>query len=470
MLLNKFQGKKIAILGLSVEGLSSFNYLYKKGACLTLLDQRIESKFKPSVLNQFKNKDISVILGSHYLDNLNKFDLIVRTPGFPLWNQYLQKAAAKGIAITSHIKLFFSLCPGKIIGVTGTKGKGTTATLIYNIIQASEKKAFLGGNIGIPPLSFLDKVTSDSWVILELSSFQLTDLNISPHLVVILNITSDHLYSSSLESPNYHLSQNEYLNSKINLLRYQQKSDYAVLNYDYKSCYDLRKYTKGKIWLFSKEKKINLGAYVRHGEIILSSGSNIFTICNVSEIQLRGSHNLENITAAITASYLAGISPKDIRLPVVEFKGLEYRLEFVREINGVKFYNDSFSTTPETAIAAIKSFKEPKILVCGGSEKGSDYTNLGQEILQTNVKEVILIGQTGPKIEKSIRQAAVKLKRPLPEITVGSEIMEEIVQKAYLTSKKGDVILLSPGCASFDLFKNYKERGFLFKKAVEHLI
>ncbi len=249
-----FKNKKIAIIGCSVEGLASVDFLIKQKAYLTLCDQKKEEEFKPELLKKFKQNKIKLQFGQNYLDHLEDFDLIVRTPGFPLWHSKLQKLSKK-VIVTSQTKLFFDLCPAKIIGVTGTKGKGTTATLIYQLLKKAGYQVFLGGNIGNPPFSFLEKLNNKSWVVLELSSFQLEDLKKSPHIAVVLNIASDHLYSASLESPNYHQSWQDYIKAKSNLVRFQTKNDFAVLNRDYKNSFDLRKLTKAEVWFFSTKKK-----------------------------------------------------------------------------------------------------------------------------------------------------------------------------------------------------------------------
>ncbi len=468
---NQFKGKKIAVIGLSVEGLASMEYLSSQGGFITGCDQKDNEKLHTVFVNRLKIKNINLKLGKNYLEGLDKYDLIVRTPGFPLWNTHLQKAIKQGKKVTSQTQLFLELCRGKIIGVTGTKGKGTTATIIYTILKNSAKDVFLGGNIGTPPFSFLQKVTKDTWVVLELSSFQLEDVTISPHISVILNITSEHLYSASWENPNYHLTKEEYKQAKINILRFQKKSDFAVLNRDYEFSYSLNAFTLADIWMFSRMKKVVNGAFVKDNKIFLSAYGKLIFICDVSKIQLRGAHNLENITAAITASSIAGADTKIFAKTITSFKPLEHRLEYVATRSKIQFYNDSFSTTPETTIAALKSFTEPLILICGGSEKNSDYNELGKEIIKSkNIKAIILIGSTASKIKQSVLNATKKLIKSAPQIIDGPNNMKDIVNLAVKLAIEGDIVLLSPACASFDMFKNYKERGTLFKKTVFSLL
>lgn len=465
--MDQFKSKKIAIIGLSIEGIASAQYLSAKNLDITVCDQRNEQKFEKNFLHKLRQRGVKTKLGRSYLSNLVSYDFIVRTPGFPLWNEKLQDAIKNGVIVTSQTQLFFELCKGKIIGVTGTKGKGTTSTLIYAILKDAGKKVFLGGNIGTPPFSFLDQTTKDSWVVLELSSFQLENLTISPHISVILNITSDHLYSASWESPNYHLSHGQYLQAKTNIVRFQKESDFTILNRDYERSNNLTKYTPADIWLFSIKQPVSKGAFIKKNTIFLSNQTNTFSVCQTSDIQLRGVHNLENVLAGVTASYLAGVNVGRMRATIRSFKALEHRLEYVAIRSNVQFYNDSFSTTPETTIAAIKSFTEPIILICGGSEKRSDYTKLGKEIAKSkHIKNVILIGATAKKIKKAILSSSSSISALKNKHIAGPKTMDEIVKLAYKLSAMGDVVLLSPACASFDMFKNYKERGMLFKSAV----
>lgn len=463
-----FQGKKIAVLGISTEGIATARYLVKKGAQVTACD-----KNKPQELGDNYHKitelNIPFRLGRDYLKALNEFEVVFRTPGMPLWLSEFREARKAGVEISSQTKLFFNLCPCSIIGVTGTKGKGTTASLIFEIFKKAGKKVFLGGNIGSPPINFLDKLTPDHWVILELSSFQLEDLEVSPHIAVVLDITSDHLFSVAQDSPNYHFSRRDYVRAKENIVKHQKKNDFAILNSDYQNSKGFSKLTRASIYYFSRRKKVR-GAYVKNGKIFLNKVSP-YLIGETRELILPGAHNWENVTAAICAASLAGISSLAIRKAIFEFKGLEHRLEFVRKVAGVKYFNDSFSTTPETAIAAIKAFKEPIILIAGGSEKGLDYIQLGREITNSSVKTLILIGQIAGKIEEAVMACSrFKVRGSKLKIIENLKTMKEIVKVASKETRPGDVVLLSPASASFDMFKNYKDRGEQFKKQVYSLV
>ncbi|MBI3887480.1 UDP-N-acetylmuramoyl-L-alanine--D-glutamate ligase [Candidatus Microgenomates bacterium] len=404
---------KVAILGLGTDTKDVIPYLESRGDLVTVLDEKNGKGFF----------------------NLDSYDLIIRSPGVYRYREELEKTKTQ---ITSKIKMFFDLCPAKIIGVTGTKGKGTTSTLIYEILKAAGKKVFLGGNIGTGIFHLLPELDKDCWVVLELSSFQLIDLDESPHIAVVLMVTKDHM--------DWHVDEEEYVNAKKNIVSHQKPTDFAVVNKDYPNSVEIGNSATGKVTWVSKDALKNM---------------------TDKEIRLRGEHNRENIVAAATVAKLIDIDEVTIRAVIKNFKGLEHRLEEVREVNGVTYYNDSFSTVPETAIAAIKSFHEPEILILGGSEKGSDFTKLGRVIAQTeNIRAVILIGLMAGRIEKAIKSSDTQNK---VKIIKDCQNMEEIVKIAYNTAVSGDVVLLTPACASFDMFKNYKERGQQFKLQVNSL-
>lgn len=444
-----FSNKKIAVLGLGIEGADVINFLLKRGAKeITVFDQKEASELE--FFDKFRN--LNFRLGSDYLEGgLLGFDIIFRSPAFKLSLPPIMEAQKRGAEISSATKLFFDFCPGKIIGVTGTKGKGTTSTLIYKILKKAGKKVFLGGNIGKPILSLLPKIDKNSWVVLELSSFQLQDLNKSPYLAVVLFIVPEHL--------DYHKDAEEYIMAKSNIVRYQEKGDLSVLNADNSNSSSFAFLTKGKVYYFSREKQVN-GGYVKEGKIFVFDK----VIGETKKLKLLGEHNWDNICAAVTASFLVGCPLEIIKRVTFSFKGLEHRLELVGKIKGVSFYNDSFSTTPEATIAAIKAFNSPIILIIGGVEKGADYTPLGREIVRSSVKATILIGETAEMIKKIVQGAGFKGK-----IILLKGGMKKIVETAFEIAREGEIVLLSPGCASFDMFKNYKDRGLQFKKYVKAL-
>ncbi len=454
-----FTNKKIGILGIGLEGVATAHFLSTKQAQITMLDHKKEADLDRTLVAGLKQMGITeFILGEDYLTHLQEFDIIVRSPGISSLLPEVQQAKEKGVVITSHTQLFFDASPCPIIGVTGTKGKGTTSTLITEMLKKEGKDAYLGGNIGLPPLTFLSKLTPQSIVVLELSSFQLHDLHSSPHIAVMLMITSDHL--------DYHKDTYEYVDAKRNILRFQERNDIAILNRDYIATHESDIYTEGQIYQVSRERTTDQGCYVEKGIVYLRQHGKEEKVIDSKDVLLPGKHNLENVCAAVMAATLSGVSKESIVAVLTSFSGLEHRLELVKTVGGVGYYDDSFSTTPETAIAAIEAFSVPEILILGGHSKGSDFTELGKVISTAkNIKAIIGIGEEWEKIKSEIRN-------PKSEILFieGATNMEQVVLAAAKIATEGNVVLLSPACASFGMFKNYKERGNLFKEAVRGLM
>ena len=430
-----FKGKKVAVIGLGIEGRDAINFLLEKGADVTLFDKNEVSDLNFDGIDKDR---IGIVAGENYLKGgLSGFEFVVRSPGVYRFIPEIVEAESRGVEITSAIKIFFEECPAKIIGVTGTKGKGTTSTLIYEILKSAGKDVYLSGNIGKPYLGLLPALKEDSWVVLEMSSFQLMDMKVSPHISVVLNITEDHL--------DWHKDRNEYVSAKANIVKYQSQSDFAVVNEEYETSRNFANLTKAMSTLFSKDK---LEAKFKEG------------------LLLRGEHNLENIAAAVTVGKCIGVSEETILETVRNFKGLEHRLELVAEVDGKTFYNDSFATGPQPTIAAVNSFTEPETLILGGSDKGLDYKELGNAIAaKGNVKSVIVIGDTRKKISEALYEKAVGINI----LDLEYSPMDEIVKKAFEITPDGGVIVLSPGAASFDMFENYKDRGVQFKNSVAKL-
>lgn len=456
--MTNWKDRKVAILGFGVEGISTAKFLARNGAQLTVLDQKEEQQLDDTQKKILKELQIAYSGGDNYLDAISGFEYIVRSPGISRFTPELVHAAKNGVAITSHIQMFMELCPAPIVGVTGTKGKGTTASLIYEMLKASGRDAYLGGNIGVPPLSFIDKLTEQSIVILEFSSFQLEDITQSPHIAVMLMVVPEHL--------NYHKDMEEYIAAKRNILAYQTPEDFAVINRDYIASNESDIHTEGKVFYVSRERSTTeQGCFIKDGGVWIAMQGTEWKIIDTDEIALVGKHNFENVCAAVMAATLAGATRSEITKVLKEFTGLEHRLELVKEIGGVKYYDDSFSTTPETAIAAIESFSQPEILILGGSSKQSDFRELGELIgKKENIKAIIGIGEEWPRIREQIAKGNKNMV-----VVEGAKDMKTIVQAAAKIAQKGDVVLLSPACASFDMFKNYKERGEEFHKEVAKL-
>lgn len=447
MNLTKLKNKNIALLGLGMENYALIKFLLnKKIDChLTICDRRNRAALGEKFKELKKFNHVTWQLGKKFKDNLDSYDILFRSPGWPLHCSGLRQARRKNkrIIIYSPMRLFFDLCPTKnIIGVTGTKGKGTTASLIFKILKTAGKSIFLGGNIGIAPFDFFNKLTPQSWVVLELSSFQLEDLKKSPRIAVLTNFSPEHLAPADPNNPNYHQSLKAYRLAKLNIAKWQKKSDHFVVN------------TKFRI------PRRETNANIRQATPILSKIT-VFRTSN-SPSNLVGKHNQENIAAAEKVAGIIGIKKSITARAIKNFRGLEHRLEFVRALKGVKYYDDSFATTPESAITALKSFSAPIILLVGGADKGSDFKNLAKEI-KRRVKFVCLLkGSATFKIQRALNKENFKNHKIFTSLSAA-------LSAAKHQANPGDIILLSTGCASFGMFKNYKERGDLFKNLVKKL-
>ena len=450
---------KIGIVGWGVEGQSAYRYFGPQHEYL-IVNEEPRDDFppqSPTVKVQFLEKQRSPGLTGNvtdlsYLKGLEACDNIVYSP-----TSYKNLHKAYGddpdfwVKATTDRHIFFKTSKSKnIIGVTGTKGKGTTATLIYKMLQAAGKKTYLGGNIGKSVLDFVRDVQPDDWVVLELSNFQLHHFTYSPHIAVCLMIVPEHL--------DWHLNMEEYVKAKASIFLHQTASDVAIYFADNPYSTQIAGQSKGKKIPYYKSP----GAYVR-GDGLIVIGKDEIEVMPKSEVKLLGEHNLQNACAALTAFSEAAWDLDTAKQVLSSFSGLEHRLELVRSLEGVKYYDDSFGTTPDTAIVAMKSFSEPKIMILGGSDKGVPFDGLADEVTKNNVKHVITIGKTGPLIAELLRQ------RGFRAITEGIATMPEIVTASRQQAAKGDVVLLSTGSASFGLFKDYKDRGNQFKAAVAAL-
>ena len=348
-------------------------------------------------------------------------------------------------------------CPATIIGITGSDGKTTTTTLTYDIIKQSGKKCYLGGNIGLPLFTKVREMTPEDVVVLELSSFQLMDMQISPHIAVITNISPNHL--------DIHKSYEEYIDAKKNIFKSQNENDILVINYDNEITKEFKNEAKGKVIYFSRKCKLDDGIIYDDEKIKKCKDKVRRHILNVKDIHLRGVHNYENVCAAIAATESL-VEPEIQAKAIQNFKGVAHRLEFVREIDGVKWYNDSIGTSPTRTIAGLNSFDEKIVLIAGGYDKHLDYTPIAKPIVE-NVSKLILMGATAEKIEKVVRDELKAQGKDMPIYHCSS--LNEVVNKAKEIATPDEIVLFSPASASFDLFKNFEERGDLFKKLVNEL-
>ncbi len=430
---------KVAILGYDVEGRSSYDYYTGRGDEVTILDQDL-AKIVPA--------GAASVLGDTYLDDLDRFDLIVRTAGLAPHLLFEKNPSLVKSKVTTQVNAFFEASPMKnIIGVTGTKGKGTTSTLITKMLEAAGKDVQLAGNIGVPALDLIPKLTADSWAVLELSSFQLIDLKYSPSIAVCLMVAPEHL--------NWHTDMAEYVTGKQQLFVWQTFDDIAIYYNDNEYSTTIASAGNGaKVPYFAPP-----GAVVDGGCISINGQ----IICHTKELKLLGQHNWQNACAAVTAAWQITHSVSALRSVLTSFSGLPHRLELVRELDGVAYYDDSFGTTPETAIVAVQSFTQPKVIILGGSDKGASYDELSRAVKAGNVRKVLLIGDQAARIQTALEAAH------FTDFVAGGTTMDEIVAIARSTAQSGDVVLLSTGCASFDMFANYKKRGEQFKQSVADL-
>lgn len=455
MTLKDWHGKRVAILGFGKEGQAMASYLLAEGADITICDER-EARALGSIYEQWQSRGLAWQLGPAYLQGLTKFEAIVRSPGIPLHLTPIQEAANAGVLITSQTKLFLELTPCPVIGVTGTKGKGTTSTLVLKMLEASRKKAHLVGNIGESSIALLHSLTPKHWIVYELSSFQLQDLDRSPHIAVVLGLTIDH--------QDYHKTPEEYFAAKANIMKFQKSDDAAIFGIDYPETLRMTALTRGQVYHTSRHIPVEAGAYVAGDIVYRRLHGKTEQVCTRQEVALRGEHNLENVTAAVVAASLAGVGLPAIRKVLATFQGLPHRLEFCGEVDGVQYWNNSYGTTPETTIAAIRAFTEPVVLLLGGSDKGLDYTQLGEAVVESTVKTIVGIGLNTPKIYKTITVAAKAKEVKAPNFIEGGQTMTEMLKTARRFAKRGDVILLAPATSSFDRFKNASDRGDQFRE------
>ncbi|MCI9178385.1 MAG: UDP-N-acetylmuramoyl-L-alanine--D-glutamate ligase [Clostridia bacterium] len=454
---NYLKGKKVAIIGLGISNIPLLDYFYKLGAEVSIFDKRPKEALDKEAMNKIQNYHFIVYAGEDSLMNLQGFSMIFRSPSCRPDTPEIVAEVEKGAILTSEIEMLMQTCPGTIIGITGSDGKTTTTNLIYQILKEKGYRCYLGGNVGIPLFTKVAQMKKEDMVVLELSSFQLIDMQISPHISVITNISPNHL--------DIHKSYEEYIEAKKNIFKYQNEDDILVLNFDNEITKTMKKKAKGKVIYFSKTQKLENGI-ICDNNIIKSCTDNIRRhILNVKDILLRGKHNYENICTAIAAT--ASLVEPEIQIQAIKkFQGVEHRLEFIREINNTKWYNDSIGTSPTRTIAGLNAFDEKIVLIAGGYDKHLDYTPIAKPIVD-HVSSLILMGATAPKIEEAVKLELKKQGKQIPIYHCSS--LKETVDKAYEIAKKDEIVLFSPASASFDMFKNFEDRGNQFKELVKKI-
>lgn len=448
----ELRDKKILILGLAISGVSTAKALSKLGAKITVTDMKSEEELAEQLL-ELKGIDIHYVLGSNDVD-LDKIDLIVKSPGIPLDIPIIKEAQKRGIEVVTDIELAYRITKNKFIAITGTNGKTTTTALTGELIKKAGFNCHVTGNIGIGILWEAVNAEYDDIFVIEASSFQLESTRyFKPDISVITNITPDHL--------NWHKTFDNYVNAKKKVFINQKHSDYTILNYDDLLLREIGKEVKSHLIYFSVNNKLEKGVYIDDYKIVINDGINIINVMDYRELKIPGRHNLENALAVVSIGWAMGIDVKIIANSLREFEGVEHRIEFVDRISGVNFYNDSKGTNPDASIKAIEAIKEPIILIAGGMDKGSNFEEF-IDSFNNKVKALVLLGETKEKIKDTA------ISKGFNNIYIVNSI-EEAVIKSFQLAVPNDNVLLSPACASWDMFKSYEERGRLFKEAVKNL-
>ncbi|PWT77111.1 MAG: UDP-N-acetylmuramoyl-L-alanine--D-glutamate ligase [Proteobacteria bacterium] len=443
-------GKRTLVVGLGKSGVASALFMKAHGARVTVSDTKSGDELRNEI-PVLLDHGITVETGGHGERTFRGQDLIVVSPGVPVDAPPLVQARALGGSVIGEIELAAQFLPGPIVAITGSNGKTTTTTLTGEIMPAAGLSTLVGGNIGTPAISLAERATPDTVIVLEISSFQLETIQtFRPRIAVVLNVTPDHL--------DRHRTFQIYTDAKARIFENQQGSDFAVLNADDPTCVALGSRTNAQVFWFSRHKEVEQGAWVDDGNIVFRDETGQREILQVSEIPLKGVHNLENVLAAVCAGALMGCIPEKIRKAVHQFKAVEHRLEFIATVNGVDYYNDSKATNVDATIKALESFPANIHLILGGKDKGSDYTVLN-DLIRQRVKRIYTIGAAAAKIESQVKGAEM----------VHAETLENALRKAHATARSGDIVLLAPACASFDQFKSYEHRGKRFKEIVASL-
>jgi UDP-N-acetylmuramoylalanine--D-glutamate ligase len=445
------KGKRVLVVGLGKSGVASAIFVKEYGARVSVSDAKTEDQLR-SAIPGLLDKGIAVETGGHSERTFRDQDLIVISPGVPTDLPALQKARAQGVPIVGEVELASRFLAGHIIAITGSNGKTTTTALAGEIIGMGGYEVLVGGNIGMPAVSLVTESTSDTYNVLEISSFQLETIEtFHPEIAVILNITPDHL--------DRHHRFDAYVQAKARIFEKQTSHDCLVLNADDPTSAGLARNARSQVHWFSRKKEVERGAFVNHGRITWRDESGDQEVMPVRGTTLKGAHNLENVLAAVAVGRIVGCEPHRIRRAVEEFKAVEHRLEYVATVQGVEYYNDSKATNVDATIKALEAFPGNIHIILGGKDKGSDYSVL-KDLLRARAKRVYTIGAAAEKIESQITGAVPVFR---------AEALETAVKRAAESAAPGDIVLLAPACASFDQFESYEHRGRVFKEAVHAL-
>ena len=446
--IENYRHKKILVLGLAKSGVTAAALLHKLGAFVTVNDKKplAENPEAQGLLEE----GIKVICGEHPIELLDEgFELIVKNPGIPYTNPMIEGALDKGIPVITEVELSYQISEAPFIAITGTNGKTTTTTLTFEMLNQGDKQPLIAGNIGTVASGVAEQATKENTIVIELSSFQLMGIqSFNPKIAIITNLYDAHL--------DYHGSRHEYIKAKARITQNQTENDYLIVNFDQEETMEIARLTKAKIIPFSTKQVLSVGAYVSDDWICFNGEK----VVPLEKIALPGVHNLENILSAMAAAKLSGVENADIEEVLKSFTGVKHRLQFVAEINNRKFYNDSKATNILATINALAAFQAPIILLAGGLDRGNEFDELIPYL--KNVKALISFGQTAPKIERVAKEAGIKKLERVDNVG-------KAVNKAHQMSEAGDVILLSPACASWDQYKTFEVRGDMFIEAVHML-
>ena len=450
------KGKKVTFVGIGTSNIPLIEMFAEKGAIVSACDRQTYEKLGENAIRAEK-AGAKLILGDDYLKNIDT-DILFRSPGTPFYKEELEELKKKGVVVTSEMEVFFDLCPCKIIAITGSDGKTTTTTIISELLKAQGYNVHLGGNIGKPLLPEIESINADDYAVVELSSFQLISMRKSPEISVVTNLAPNHL--------DIHKDMQEYVDSKKNIVLHQNAFSKTVLNLDNDISNSFEAYVRGQLVKFSRQADVSNGAYLEDDMIIYNDYGKKTDVVSIKDIKIPGMHNVENYMAAISAVW-GLVTVENIQNVAKNFGGVAHRAEFVRELNGVRYYNDSIASSPtRTASGTLSLYDEKIIIIAGGYDKHIPYEPLGPVICD-KVKTLILLGDTAEKIKEAVVNSE-NYSNNNPEIIMVNN-MDEAVKTAYNLAKEGDIVSMSPASASFGLYKNFEERGNHFKELVNNL-
>ena len=450
------KGKKVTFVGIGTSNIPLIEMFAEKGAIVSACDRQTYEKLGENAIRAEK-AGAKLILGDDYLKNIDT-DILFRSPGTPFYKEELEELKKKGVVVTSEMEVFFDLCPCKIIAITGSDGKTTTTTIISELLKAQGYNVHLGGNIGKPLLPEIESINADDYAVVELSSFQLISMRKSPEISVVTNLAPNHL--------DIHKDMQEYVDSKKNIVLHQNAFSKTVLNLDNDISNSFGAYVRGQLVKFSRQADVSNGAYLEDDMIIYNDYGKKTDVVSIKDIKIPGMHNVENYMAAISAVW-GLVTVENIQNVAKNFGGVAHRAEFVRELNGVRYYNDSIASSPtRTASGTLSLYDEKIIIIAGGYDKHIPYEPLGPVICD-KVKTLILLGDTAEKIKEAVVNSE-NYSNNNPEIIMVNN-MDEAVKTAYNLAKEGDIVSMSPASASFGLYKNFEERGNHFKELVNNL-